>query len=135
MMKSIVALITGTIFGLGLNVSQMTNPHKVLSFLNILENWDPSLIIVMASAVAISTLGFLVSKRLEKPVVADSFHFPTQKKITLRLVLGAVLFGIGWGVAGLCPGPAIASLATPSKELIIFLLSMMSGMLLAKRLT
>lgn len=134
-MKNVIALIAGIVFGLGLSVSQMTNPYKVLSFLNVLGSWDPSLALVMGAALVVSLLGFIVSKRLKKPLVGSAFHIPTQKLISKPLIIGAILFGIGWGVAGLCPGPAIASLAAPSQELLTFLVSMVIGMIIAKRVT
>jgi len=135
MIKNTIALISGLIFGLGLNISQMTDPQKVLNFLNVVDHWDPSLLLVMGSALVVSALGYLFAKRLTKPICAQQFNLPESKVVTKPLVIGATLFGIGWGLAGLCPGPAIASLAHPSEQLLYFLASMFMGSFIARKIS
>lgn len=135
MIKSVVGLITGTAFGIGLSVSQMTNPQKVLNFLDISANWDGSLALVMLSALSVAAIGFFIAKKLNKPMFAARFNWPDKTIIDKRLVIGASLFGIGWGIIGLCPGPAIASLAAPSFELMVFLVSMIMGMAIARKIS
>ncbi|GAA0859628.1 YeeE/YedE family protein [Aliiglaciecola litoralis] len=133
-MKNLVALVCGILFGAGLNISQMTDPQKVLNFLDLSGQWDPSLILVMGGALVVSALGFMISKKLRKPLLSDEFSIPNKSEITKPLIIGAVLFGFGWGLVGLCPGPAVASLAMPSIELIFFLVSMFLGMFIGKKL-
>ena len=132
-MKNIAALIAGLSFGLGLTVSQMTSPAKVIGFLDIAGNWDPSLALVMVGALILSAVGLQIRRKMQKPVFADVFNIPTSKIIDRRLVIGAIMFGCGWGLAGYCPGPAIASLAYSSQPLLIFILAMLGGMVVAKR--
>ena len=132
MIKNLSAALAGVIFGIGLNVSQMTNPDKVLNFLNLSGNWDASLALVMISALCIAGLGFIIAKRTSSPMFETKFHWPTKTSIDKPLVIGASLFGIGWGLVGLCPGPTIASLAAPSFELMVFLVSMLAGMAIAR---
>jgi len=135
MIKSVVGLIAGIAFGIGLSVSQMTNPQKVLNFLDISANWDGSLALVMLSALSVAAIGFFIAKKLNKPMFAARFNWPDKTIIDKRLVIGASLFGIGWGIIGLCPGPAIASLAAPSFELMVFLVSMIMGMAIARKIS
>ncbi|WP_416305897.1 DUF6691 family protein [Neptunicella sp. SCSIO 80796] len=134
-MRDLSALLAGILFGLGLCVAQMTNPQKVLDFLDISGNWDPSLALVMGGALVIAGLGFKLSKAKRKPLFANGFNPPKKIKIDRSLIIGAVLFGIGWGLIGLCPGPAIASLAYASQELLIFVVAMLVGMFISKRLS
>ena len=126
----IAALICGLIFGWGLLISGMMQPAKVLGFLDILGPWDPSLAVVMAAALAVDIPGFVVAKRLGRPVLAERSLWPTKTSIDRPLVIGAVLFGLGWGLVGLCPGPALANLGTLSPQIIVFLLAMASGIAL-----
>ncbi|EWH11751.1 hypothetical protein DS2_02970 [Catenovulum agarivorans DS-2] len=130
--SGLVGFISGVLFGAGLAVAQMTNPQKVLDFLNVTGDWDPSLALVMAGALVVSWAGYRVKARMQQPVYACDFSVPTNKQIDLRLMLGSATFGIGWGLAGLCPGPAIASLSYASFDLLIFVSAMLVGMLLAK---
>ncbi len=126
---NLYALGAGIIFGLGLAVSQMTNPDKVLNFLDLFGRWDPSLAIVMASALAISIPGFwFLRKRAKHCEVALA---PVTQKPDQNLMIGAVLFGAGWGLAGYCPGPAIANISQLSAEVIWFLPAMILGLWLA----
>src|SRR4051812_15274264 len=107
MLLILSAFASGLLFGLGLIVSQMVNPAKVVGFLDIFGNWDPSLALVMGGAVAVSALGTLIAKRRGVPVLAPRLEIPTRRDLDLRLIGGAALFGSGWGLVGLCPGPAL----------------------------
>jgi hypothetical protein len=131
-MNKIISLISGAIFGFGLTVSDMTNPAKVLGFLNLFGQWDPSLIFVMIGAIIVSSPFFFLLKDKEKPLFAQSFLIPEIKKIDTKLIIGSSLFGIGWGSVGLCPGPAISSLALLNNYSLAFIVSMFLGFLLAK---
>ena len=131
-MNKIISLISGAIFGFGLTVSSMTNPAKVLGFLNLFGQWDPSLIFVMIGAIIVSSPFFFLFKSKEKPLFAQSFLIPEIKRIDTKLIIGSSLFGIGWGVVGLCPGPAISSLALLNNYSLAFITSMFLGFLLAK---
>ena len=131
-MNKTISLISGIIFGFGLTVSSMTNPAKVLGFLNLFGQWDPSLIFVMIGAIIASSPFFFLLKDKEKPLFAQSFLIPEIKKIDTKLIIGSSLFGIGWGSVGLCPGPAISSLALLNNYSLAFIVSMFLGFLLAK---
>ena len=128
-MKNISALICGFLFGLGLAISEMVNPAKVLGFLDVTGNWDPSLIFVMAAGLAVTLITFRFILKQPRPLFEHQFNLPSQSKtIDRQLITGAVIFGIGWGLVGYCPGPAIASLAYGQTESVIFLLAMMAGL-------
>jgi uncharacterized membrane protein YedE/YeeE len=129
-MPAIAALICGFIFGWGLLISGMMQPAKVLAFLDIFGNWDPSLAVVMAAALAVSSAGFALAKRRGQPLFAAQSLWPTKSDIDQPLVIGSVLFGAGWGLVGLCPGPALENLATLSPRVIIFVVAMAAGMVL-----
>ena len=129
-MNKIISLISGVIFGFGLTVSSMTNPAKVLGFLDLFGQWDPSLIFVMIGAIIVSSPFFFLLKN--KPLFSESFSIPEIKKIDAKLIVGSSLFGIGWGLIGLCPGPAISSLALLNNHSLAFITSMLFGFLLAK---
>jgi hypothetical protein len=109
--RILAALVAGAIFGFGLSLSGMLDPARVRGFLDIEGEFDPSLAFVLAGAVAVSSFGYLISRRLQRPAHDCTFHLPTRKDVDLRLVTGAAILGVGWGISGLCPGPAIASLA------------------------
>jgi hypothetical protein len=128
--KNLAGLLAGLVFGIGLAISQMTNPAKVLGFLDLFGDWDPSLALVMGGAMAVTTLGYFLVWKRTKPVFADTFQVPTNTKIDRPLIIGAVLFGAGWGLVGLCPGPAIAGLFIGGWPLLVFLGAMLSGMAL-----
>jgi len=132
MYKNIFSLISGLVFGIGLTIGGMTNPSKVIAFLNITNNWDPSLIFVMGGAIAFVLPSFYLLKNKEKPIFASSFQIPSSKNINQKLILGSSMFGIGWGMIGLCPGPAISSIAFLQPLSILFIISMMSGFYLTK---
>ncbi len=126
------AFLCGFIFGTGLVISGMTDTAKVLGFLDVLAiskgAWDPTLAIVMAAALVISIPGFALARRRERPVLAAVAAWPTRTAIDRPLIVGAVLFGAGWGLVGLCPGPAIANLATLSPPVLLFVTAMIAGM-------
>ena len=110
-MKNILALISGSIFGLGLTISSMTNPDKVLGFLDLFNNWDPSLAFVMGGAIIITAPMLFVLTKNKNLILSKEIHLPTNKEIDKKLIIGSLIFGAGWGLVGLCPGPAISSLA------------------------
>jgi uncharacterized protein len=130
----VFALGAGFVFGTGLWVSGMANPKKVLGFLDVTGNWDASLMLVMAGAVAVTLIGFRIVLKWKKPVLAESFELPKKSDIDTPLVAGAAIFGIGWGIAGYCPGPALTALATLSAESIVFVAAMIVGGLLQRAL-
>ena len=131
-MSKIISLVCGIIFGIGLTVSEMIDPAKVLGFLNIFIDWDPSLAFVMIGALIISSPFFHLFKNNKKPIFAKSFNYTTNKEINKKLIIGSSLFGAGWGLAGLCPGPAIASLALFNINSAAFVVAMFVGFYLAK---
>ena len=133
-MNKLVSLVCGIIFGMGLIISEMINPEKVLGFLNIFRDWDPSLAFVMIGALIISTPVFHLFKKNDKPLFSSSFSIPTNKEIDKKLIIGSTLFGAGWGLIGLCPGPAITSLALLNISSINFVLSMFTGFYIASKL-
>ena len=126
---SLAAFLTGLLFGAGLTVSEMVNPEKILSFLDIFGAWDPALILVMLGALMITIPGFQLIKRKDQPFFALKYLLPAKTAIDKKLMMGAVLFGIGWGLVGLCPGPALTGLVTLEADIIIFLIAMLAGML------
>ena len=128
MKKTIFAFVIGLIFGLGLTISQMINPAKVLGFLDIFGAWDPSLVLVMGGALAVTFVGYRLAWLRSAPVLADRFVSPNAAQIDPRLLGGAVLFGIGWGLTGYCPGPAISSITVGGSHSILFLAAMLAGM-------
>ncbi len=133
MKRQIVALLTGILFGIGLSISQMVNPEKVLAFLDIVGNWDPSLALVMGGAVGVTLLTFRRVLRLPKPLFASRFEVPGTDGIDAQLLTGAAIFGVGWGISGYCPGPAIASLTFGSAEPAIFIVAFIIGNAIAIR--
>jgi uncharacterized protein len=127
-MRIIAPLVCGLIFGAGLLISGMVQPTKVLGFLDILGAWDPTLAVVMAAALVVAVPGFMLTNRRSQPWLAKQYFWPTKSEIDLPLVAGAALFGAGWGLVGLCPGPALESLATLSPGVIVFVVAMATGM-------
>ena len=126
-MKTIlIALLCGVLFGLGLAISEMINPQRVIGFLDITGNWDATLLFVMGAALIVGLPCFQIALR-RQPICSESFDLPSKTTIDRPLLIGAILFGIGWGLAGLCPGPAIAGMATLSFEIIGFVLAMIVG--------
>ena len=125
-----LALIAGIIFGIGLGLAQMTDRQRVLGFLDLAGTWDPTLLFVLGGAVAVTIIAFRFVLRRQAPLLASEFHLPTRTDIDWRLITGAALFGIGWGIAGYCPGPGIAALPIGDSNSLIFLASMITGMIL-----
>lgn len=134
MIRLLLAGFAGALFGIGLLISQMTNPSKVLAFLDILGDWDPSLAFVMGGALLVTLIGYRLVLRRAAPIYAQKFRLPTRNDIDGRLVLGAALFGIGWGLAGLCPGPALASLTFGGASVVTFVIAMLVPMFIIRRL-
>ena len=124
------SFVAGLFFGLGLVISQMVNPAKVLAFLDIFGSWDPSLALVMVAAVAVSAVGYVVAKHRGRPFLAARLEIPTRRDLDPRLLTGAAIFGIGWGLAGLCPGPALTLLPLAFPKALLFVAAMLAGMLL-----
>ena len=122
--------VSGLLFGLGLTISGMINPAKVIGFLDVAGNWDPSLILVMASGLAVTVPGFHFILKQKRPLFEAKFFLPGKADIDLRLISGAVLFGVGWGLAGLCPGPALAGITSLDSSVLSFVAAMLGGMLL-----
>ena len=133
-MNKIVSLLSGIIFGIGLVISEMINPEKVLGFLNIFRDWDPSLAFVMIGALIFSTPIFHLFKNKNKPVFSSNFSISKNKQIDKKLIIGSVFFGFGWGLIGLCPGPAITSIALLNTSSAIFVIFMFIGFYLASKL-
>jgi len=127
---ALASLVCGLIFGVGLVISGMTQPAKVLGFLDVLGKWDPTLAFVMAGAVIVSAIGFAMTKRRSAPLFVARFDMPALSTIDRRLVAGAILFGVGWGLVGLCPGPALVNLASVLPTAMYFVGAMVVGMLL-----
>jgi len=127
-MPIFTAALAGVIFGIGLLLSGMANPGKVLGFLDLAGRWDPSLAMVMAGAIAVGLAGFSVAKRRTHSMLKLPMQLPTATAIDHRLVIGSALFGIGWGLAGVCPGPALVTLAMGIPQAIIFVVAMLVGM-------
>jgi uncharacterized protein len=129
MPRILVALIAGLLFGLGLAISQMINPAKVLGFLDLFGDWDPSLAFVMAGAIPVAAIGYGLTHVLPKPLCAPVYSGAPQNKVDRRLVAGALLFGIGWGLVGYCPGPALASVGLGNSATLPFIVAMAIGMM------
>jgi uncharacterized protein len=124
------ALFAGILLGAGLGLSDMINPARVLAFLDVAGNWDATLAYVMAGAVAVAAMGYLAARRMKRPLWAERFFIPDNRVLDRRLILGSTLFGIGWGLVGLCPGPAVAALAFGLWQPWVFVTAMIGGMLL-----
>ena len=129
MARNLMALLAGLTFGLGLVISQMVNPAKVIAFLDLFGNWDPSLAFVMGASLIVTAIGYRLVWLRPRPVLAENFQVPGNRKVDAKLAIGAVLFGIGWGLVGLCPGPAIAALTIGGVPALGFLAAMAAGML------
>ena len=130
MLRTAVALIAGILFGGGLAISGLLNPERVRSFLDITGNWDPTLAFVLVGAVSVAALGNALAKVLPKPVLDDTFHVPPPGVIDSPLITGSAIFGIGWAISGLCPGPAIASIGRDVSTVYVFVLAMVAGILI-----
>lgn len=133
MNRYLSALFAGILFGLGLVVSGMVNPTKVIGFLDLFGEWDPSLAFVMGGAVLVTSVGYRLVGKNAQPVFEEKFHVPNSNAIDKRLIAGSVLFGAGWGLVGLCPGPALSALTFGGLPVIVFLASMGAGALLFEK--
>ena len=129
-MGKLTAFLAGLVFGLGLLLAGMANPAKVLGFLDLGGAWDPSLALVMAAAIAVALLPLTWAKRRSHSLLGAPMQLPVKRELDRRLIGGSLLFGIGWGIAGICPGPAVAILLTGHWQAILFMLAMLDGMLL-----
>ncbi len=128
MNSTFIALIAGSLFGAGLAISGMADPHRVQSFLDLLGTWDPTLAFVMGGAMIPMAIAWMILRRMEKPLAEAQFDLPDTTKLDGKLATGAVLFGLGWGISGLCPGPALADLAIVPAKAVIVVLAMLAGM-------
>lgn len=133
MKQNLIALLCGTLFGIGLSLSQMINPNKVLNFLDISGRWDPSLMFVMMGALAVTFIAFKLIIKRPTPIIAESFHISKKSAIDKSLLLGAAVFGIGWGLSGYCPGPAVAGLGLLSWESVIMVVAIYLGFFVYNR--
>lgn len=129
-MTRLMALIAGLVFGFGLLLSDMVNPNKVLAFLDLAGDWDPSLALVMVGAIAAALPAFLLAQRRPRSLLGEPMRLPTNRRVDQRLVAGSLLFGIGWGLAGFCPGPALTILLTGRGKVMVFLIFLVLGMTL-----
>ena len=134
MKNLVVAVVAGFVFGVGLVLAGMTQPAKVIAFLDVLGGWDPSLAFVMMGAIAVHFVAYRLVLRRPAPLFDESFHLPTRRDIDLRLVLGAAVFGVGWGLGGYCPGPGLVSAAAGALGAVVFVVGMTVGMLIEQRL-
>lgn len=128
-MNLIITFMSGLIFALGLGLSGMTQPHIVRGFLDFFGNWDPRLLGVMVGAISVHALAYRIIKKRSSPLLAETFQLPSKKEIDGRLLLGATIFGIGWGWAGICPGPGLVALLSGDLRFIIFIGALLAGML------
>ncbi|EMG51348.1 hypothetical protein WYI_22815 [Ochrobactrum sp. CDB2] len=124
------ALASGAVFGFGLSMSGMLNPVRVQGFLDIFGVWDPSLAFVLGGAVVMAFIGVHITKRMQHPIFDDSFHVPTRRRIDAPLIIGSALFGLGWGIGGFCPGPALAALSMGLPQTVLFVIAMLVGMII-----
>ena len=127
-MRTALAFVAGLVFRLGLLLSGMADPAKVLGFLDLAGAWDPSLAFVMAGAVGIATFGFALARRRTRSLLGEAMQLPTKRTLDRRLLAGGLLFGAGWGLAGFCPGPAIVALGLGSGRAVVFVVAMLAGM-------
>ena len=135
MRKFLPGLIVGIIFGAGLALSDMVNPARVLAFLDVAGAWDPTLAYVMGAALIPSAIAYRIRQRMDRPLLAPTFAIPESRRLDRQLLLGAALFGIGWGLVGLCPGPALAGLVLGAWQTWLFVAAMLAGMVLHRIVT
>ena len=133
-MQKFIPLLAGVIFGIGLAISGMTKPQKVIGFLDIFGNWDPTLLFVMVGAIIVHFIGYKLVLKRPSPLFAVKFHVPTRQDINPRLLGGAAVFGMGWGLGGYCPGPAVASITTGWSTVSTFIIFMIVGMFVFNKL-
>ncbi|WP_169568597.1 YeeE/YedE family protein [Sneathiella limimaris] len=132
-MNKVIALVSGILFGYGLALSGMLSPSKVVGFLDLTGNWDPSLAFVMGGGLMVTVIAFHFLLKRPHPLFGDKFYLPTRKDIDKRLVIGSALFGLGWAIGGLCPGPALSSLAYASPKIAVFCVAMVVGIFIGKK--
>jgi uncharacterized protein len=132
MLRMLVSLFSGALFGLGLTISGMVNPQKVIGFLDVAGNWDPTLAVVMGGALLVAIPALRLIFKRSRPVLEDEFEVPTKKELDAELLGGSALFGVGWGLSGLCPGPAMTALASGLAPVFAFVAAMIAGMALYK---
>ncbi|WP_089172935.1 YeeE/YedE family protein [Bosea sp. AS-1] len=132
-LRFLAALAAGLLFGLGLAISGMLNPAKVQAFLDVAGAWDPSLVFVLGSGVLVAFLGYRLAFALDKPLLESRLHLPAKTQIDRSLVVGSALFGVGWGLVGFCPGPAVASLSLGLTPAVVFVVAMLVGMVVHDR--
>jgi uncharacterized protein len=126
--EAVSSFVVGLVFGLGLLVSRMADPAKVLGFLDVAGDWDPSLALVMLGAIAVGVVGFALARRRPKALLGGPMRLPVARQIDRRLVVGSALFGMGWGLAGFCPGPALTAVGMGEPKALLFVLAMLAGM-------
>jgi uncharacterized membrane protein YedE/YeeE len=126
-MYNLISFVNGIIFGAGLTISNMINPYKVINFLDITSHWDPTLLVVMVAALITTFIGYYIISLFSKPVFDESFHISKKSRISKRLILGSMIFGIGWGMAGYCPGPSVTALSTLNLDPFYFVIGMVIG--------
>ena len=131
-MPLLFSMLAGMIFGAGLTLSDMVNPARILNFLDVAGSWDPTLIFVMAGGFAVTMLGYKIVFRRKSPLFGDKFNLPIQQQVDLPLVGGAALFGVGWGLAGICPGPALTDIAVFEPKVFLYIAAMLVGMIVAR---
>jgi uncharacterized membrane protein YedE/YeeE len=129
LMVNVVALLSGLLFGFGLSLSEMVNPNRILGFLDLFGDWDPTLLFVMAGAVPVSALSYFLIRGKDRPAFAERFNISIRKEIDRKLIVGSAIFGVGWGIAGYCPGPVVTMLSLQLREPLIFLVAMLVGSL------
>lgn len=129
-MQILIALLAGLLFGVGLIVSGMTDPARVLAFLDLAGAWNPSLALVMGGAIVVALPAFVLAAKRQRSLLGADMQLPTATRIDRRLALGALAFGVGWGLVGLCPGPALALITSGSSKVALFVISMLAGMLI-----
>ena len=130
MKQKLIALLSGLLFGFGLSLSQMIDRDRVLGFLDVSEDWDPTLLFVLGGAVTVTVIAFRFVLRLPRPIFNSKFYLPTRKDIDLPLILGTAIFGIGWGIAGYCPGPGITALVLGTPNPVLFVIAFIVGSLI-----
>jgi hypothetical protein len=133
-MRLVLSYLIGLVFGIGISISGMANPAKVLNFFDVAGVWDPSLAFVMGGALLVTFIGYSVVLRRPAPLLADGFQLPTRRDLDLPLIGGAAVFGIGWGIAGFCPGGALPALGTGRMEVFVFVAALLAGIVAAKGL-
>ncbi len=129
MLKVLASLAAGTLFGIGLTISQMINPAKVIGFLDLAGDWDPTLAFVMGGGLLVTLPGYYLARKRGAAILGGPLSIPTNRAIDAKLIIGSLIFGVGWAIAGLCPGPAIAGLSSGATSSFIFVAAMLTGML------